>query len=325
VRETDSAYTVALAANALLADDPNGVFGRKLLTGLQSSFRGDGRLGWVGSTGIGAMYSRGSCLDIETTALFVLAMMKVNAFADMVPRALAWLCEQKDRHGTWHSTQATVLAMKALIAGTSTAQKSNTLTRINVAVNDKDAGSIEVTPQTHDVLHTLDLTSYFQPGANTIRLTRDGGMELPYRLLGTHWVPRTTAAAPVARELEIDVRYDRDHLRVGDALRCNVQVLDAGTTPSAMIIVVLSLPPGFAADPAAFSRLVDSGTFARYEMAADHVVGYVRSIAPKRRLRFSYELRALRPVRVQVPPSHVYEYYQPQNRAETLPREIVVE
>ena len=49
VRETDSAYTVALAANALLADDLNDVSGRKLLAGLQSSFRGDGRLGWVGS------------------------------------------------------------------------------------------------------------------------------------------------------------------------------------------------------------------------------------------------------------------------------------
>jgi hypothetical protein len=325
VRETDSAYTVALAANALLAGDPNDVFGRKLLAGLQSSFRGDGRLGWVSSAGAGAMYSRGSCLDIETTALSVLAMMKVNAFADMVPKALTWLCEQKDRHGTWYSTQATVLAMKALIAGTSTAQKSDTPARVRVAVNNKDAGSIEVTPQTQDVLHTLDLTSCLQPGANTVRLTRDGEMELPYRLVGTHWTPRTTAAAPAVRALEIDVRYDRDHLRAGDVLRCTVQLLDAGATPSNMIVVELSLPPGFAADPAALDRLVDSGTLARYEMASDRVVGYVRSIAPKRRLRFSYELRALRPVRVQVPPSHVYEYYQPENRAETLPQEIVVE
>jgi hypothetical protein len=325
VRETDSAYTVALAANALLAGDPNDVFGRKLLAGLQSSFRGDGRLGWVSSAGAGAMYSRGSCLDIETTALSVLAMMKVNAFADMVPRVLAWLCEQKDRHGTWHSTQATVLAMKALIAGTSTAQKSDAPTRVHVTVNNKDAGAVEVTPQTRDVLHTLDLTSCLQPGANTIRLTRDGEMELPYRLVGTHWVPRTTAAAPAVRALEIDVRYDRDHLRVGEVLRCTVQLLDAGATPSNMIVVELSLPPGFAADPAALGRLVDSGTFARYEMASDRVVGYVRSIAPKRRLRFSYELRALRSARVQVPPSCVYEYYQPENRGETLPREIVVD
>ncbi len=333
VRETDSAYTVALAANALLAGDPNDVFGRKLLTGLQSSVRGDGRLGWVGSAGTGAMYSRGSCLDIETTALSVLAMMKVNAFADMVPRALAWLCEQKDRHGTWHSTQATVLAMKALIAGTRTAPKSDTPTRVRVAVNSKDAGSMEVTPQTRDILRTFDLTGHLRPGANTIRLTRDGGMELPYRLVGTHWVPGERAATPAVRELEIDVRYDRDHLRVGDVLRGNVQILDGGVTPSNMIMVEIGVPPGFAVDPATFQRLVDSGTFARYEMASDRVVAYVRSIATptrsgaagKRRLRFSYELRALRPVRVQVPPSHVYEYYQPQNRAETLPQEIVVE
>jgi uncharacterized protein YfaS (alpha-2-macroglobulin family) len=242
----------------------------------------------------------------------------------MVPRALAWLCQQKDRQGTWHSTQATVLAMKALIAGTRTARKSDTPTRIQVAVNDRDAGSMEVTPQTQDVLHTLDLTRYLQSGANTIRLTRDGATELPYRLVGTHWVPGPSAA-PVVSELEVDVRYDRDRLQVGDVLRGSVQVLDMGTAPSNMLIVELSVPPGFAVDPSAFRRLVDSGTFARYEMASDRVVVYVRSIAPKRRLRFGYELRASCPGRVQISPGRVYEYYRPENRAESLPREIVVE
>ena len=90
-------------------------------------------------------------------------------------------------------------------------------------------------------------------------------------------------------------------------------------------MVELAVPPGFIVDLSTFDRLVDSGTFARYEVSSDRVVAYVRSTAPQRRLRFSYELMALRPLRVQVPPSRVYEYYQPQNRAETLPREIVVE
>jgi alpha-2-macroglobulin-like protein len=324
VRETDSMYTLALSANALLAVDPNDAFGRKLLTGLQSNFRRSGRSGYITSTGAGALYSRGSCLDIETTALSALAMMKVNAFADMVPKALAWLCEQKDQRGTWRSTQATVLAMKALIAGTRTVRESDAPTRIEVTVNDANAGGIEVTAQTRDLLHTLDLTSHLKPGANAVRLTCKGGMELPYRLVATHWTPRATLT-PAPGEFEIDVRYDKDRLKVNDSLRCNVQVTYLGTAPVNMVVVELALPPGFAVDPAVFDRLVDSGVFARYEMASDRATLYVRSTMPKKKIDFSCELHALRPLRVQVPPSRVYEYYQPENRAETLPRVIVVE
>lgn len=325
VRETDSAYTLALATNALLGRDPNDGLGRKLLTSLQSRFRGDGRMAWINSAGTGALYSRGSCLDIETTALSALAMMKARAYADGVARALVWLCERKDRRGTWYSTQATVLAMKALIAGTRVGLESDAPTLIGVTVNETNAGSIEVTAQTRDLLHSLDLTAYLKPGLNTIHLTCAGGMELPYRLMGTHWAPQASVAAPARGEFEMDVRYDRDRLKVNDLLRCSVQVLYLGTASVNMVVMELGLPPGFAVERAAFDRLVDSGVFARYEMASDRVVLYVRSAAPKRRIRFSYELRALRPLRVQIPPAHVYEYYQPENRAQTGPHEIVVE
>jgi uncharacterized protein YfaS (alpha-2-macroglobulin family) len=60
-------------------------------------------------------------------------------------------------------------------------------------------------------------------------------------------------------------------------------------------------------------------------MAADRVVLYLRNTVPRKKLDFGYELRALHPLRVQIPPCCVYEYYQPENRAETLPREVVVE
>ncbi|MBM4046613.1 MAG: hypothetical protein FJ279_15995, partial [Planctomycetes bacterium] len=98
-----------------------------------------------------------------------------------------------------------------------------------------------------------------------------------------------------------------------------------GAAPANMIVVELGLPPGFAVDPSAFARLVDSGLLARYELTSDRAVLYVRSVAPRRRIAFRYGLRALRPLRVQVPPARVYEYYYPENRAETLPCEIVVE
>jgi len=43
-----------------------------------------------------------------------------------------------------------------------------------------------------------------------------------------------------------------------------------------------------------------------------------QAIAPHR-AQIEYSLRAKYPLRVQTPPSAVYEYYQPQNRAESKP------
>lgn len=325
LHDTDAPYTLALAANALLSQDVNDPFALKLLTALQTRLLAQGFAGSNDRDEMGAMYSRGSCLDVETTALAALAMMKVNPHADTVHKALAWLSEQKDRYGTWRSTQATVLAMKALISGTRRTDAGERPTRIEATVNDQPAGSLAIAPQTRDVLQVLDLTGRLEPGMNRIRLTTDQGIELPYRLVGTYWTPQTTPQVAAADGLDMAIRYDKDHLGVGDSVACRVEVLNKASRPLNMVVVEASLPPGFAVDSSAFDRLVESGVFARYELAADRVVLYARGMAAEERLRFDYRLTPLHPMRVQVRPSSVYEYYQPENKARTEPFELVVQ
>lgn len=324
--ETDRSYTLALAANAFLANDPNDQFGMQLVSWLSSRFRIQEGIAYIGSSGAGAMYSRGQCLDIETTALSALAMMKANPYSDTAQKALTWLSEQKDQHGTWRSTQATILAMKALIAGTGETNKgSDEPVTVQVLVNRQSAGSIEVAAEQRDLLHTIDLTAYLHPGENNVRLTKDQADELPYRFIGTYWIPQTTAEAPAQKELEIQVDYDRERLAVDDTLRCSVQVTRRSDTPMSMAIIDLGVPPGFRVDPSAFKQLVASGVLAKYELTANQCILYVRSIARERPIRFTYELKALYPIRAQIPSSSVYEYYQPENRDQAISGQIVVE
>ena len=63
-------------------------------------------------------YGAGESRRIETTAMAVLALWQAGRSPESVRRALAWLVAQKDGQGTWGSTQATVLALEALLAGT---------------------------------------------------------------------------------------------------------------------------------------------------------------------------------------------------------------
>jgi hypothetical protein len=325
LRETDSPHTIALAANVFLTRDPNDALGRKLLADLAAQMHGQGKAGFAHADGIGAMYARGQCFDIETTALSALAMMKVNRHAEMVHDALARLFEQKDRYGTWHSTHATVLAMKALLAGTAQTDTNDAPTDVNVFVNEQPAGSVEITAETHDLLRGLDLTSYVRPGDNRVRLVQDRGTGLPYRLVGTYSVPQTRPAAPSVKGLDITVRYDKTRLHVHEVLRCDVEVTHGGETPLNMAVIELALPPGCTVAPSAFERLVDSGVCAGWEMAAGYVVLYVRNVGAQKKLHFDFELRAMQPVHAHLPPSRVYEYYQPENECRTDPIELIVE
>jgi hypothetical protein len=323
--DADKPYILALTANALLTNDPNDSFGNELMSKLNSQFRIQGDSAYIDSSGTGAMYSRGVCLDIETTALSALAIMKANPYANTVRKALTWLSEQKDQYGTWYSTQATILAMKALIVGAGEARSiDDEPIQIAVTVNSQPVDSLEVTSEMRDLLHTLDLTTYLQQGENNVCLTEDRGTGLPYRLVGSYWVLQAATKVLDPKELDIQVDYDRNRLAVDDMLTCSVHVAKRGETAAEMAIVDLAIPPGFRVRRSAFEQLVESGSLEKYELTANRCVLYVGSLAPDKPMRFSYELKPLYPMRAQVPSSSVYEYYQPESRDRTKPIEIAV-
>ncbi len=67
------------------------------------------------TSGQSLAYARGESLTVETTALAVLAMLKSGQFPNDVNKALVYLVKSKDAGGTWGSTSATILSLKALI------------------------------------------------------------------------------------------------------------------------------------------------------------------------------------------------------------------
>ena len=59
-----------------------------------------------------------------------------------------------------------------------------------------------------------------------------------------------------------------------------------------------------------------NGQIAIFEATGNQVILYLRELSNVTPFQFSFSLRAKYPLRVQTPPSVVYEYYQPQNRAQ---------
>jgi len=125
--------------------------------------------------------------------------------------------------------------------------------------------------------------------------------------------------------LDIEVHYDRTTLAVQDTVTVDVRlVLNAPGTPE-MVLVDLGVPPGFAVRTEDLQALVAQGVIDRFELAGRQIILYLTDLHPGQELRLRYRLQASYPLRLQVPASHAYDYYNPDRGAEEPPVLLVVD
>jgi hypothetical protein len=257
----------------------------------------------------------------------VLAMLKSGQFASDCNQALVYLVKSKDPNGTWGSTQATILALKALVASSAGATKQKDTVDFTITVNGKAAGTGQVTEKNADVLQLFDLKEHLQPGANTVTLETNGETNLMYQIVGRHFEPYQKGE-PEKPQFDVTVDYDRTKLSTADLLRAKATVKYNGKTPTDMVIVDLGIAPGFTVDAGDFAELVGAGKIEKFSVTSRQVtlyLGDMGEVEPGKAYTFEYNLKANHPVKVKTPPSVAYEYYTPTNRGSAKPIELTVE
>jgi hypothetical protein len=248
-------------------------------------------------------------------------MIKAGTSPDSVSQGLMWLSRHKMANGTWGSTQATILAMRALIAGTTASIGQEYESTVTLLVNGEKIEAFRLNRDNSDVMKQVEVTKYLRGGDNRIELRQSPAGELPFQCAGAYWLPSGQSAASavgrVTEPLQIDLDYDRTSLAVNDQIACTVTVRNHTGQVINMVIVDLGIPPGFDVDTTGFEGMRQAGQIAKYELTGNQVILYLRELSGTQPLQFNYSLRAKYPLRVQTSPSAVYEYYQPGNRAES--------
>ena len=157
----DDPYVLALVANALLAIQSNSREAEALFGAAETICRrsDDGKLAWWDQEGDRRtmFYGAGRSGSIETTALATLAMIHDGAHPGTVRGALSWLVAQKDVRGTWYSTQATVLALKALLAGTDQPLADAQPRQIDIQLDGHTVKGLAIPVDQSDVVQQVDL------------------------------------------------------------------------------------------------------------------------------------------------------------------------
>jgi hypothetical protein len=177
-----------------------------------------------------------------------------------------FLLKSKDAHGTWGSTSATILSLKALVAA-SGGSKHQGVTPFTVLVHGKEAKQGEVTEENADVLQLFDLTEHLRPGANEVTLRVKGERSLMYQVVGRHFEPWKSEAAKKPT-LEVAVEYDRAKLSTSELLRAKATLKYNGEVPTYMMIVDLGLPPGFNVEAGDFAEMVGAKKIQKFSLTA---------------------------------------------------------
>jgi len=321
----DNPYVLALAASALAAWDPRDDSTLEVLKKLETLKKDKPE--WKAvcfpcGDGVSLSHAGGDSLTVEATALTALAMLKTGQFSTSANAALMYLVKSKDGSGTWGSTQATILALKALVAGLG-GQKHKGTADFVIRVNGQDAGKGTVTEDNADVLQLFDLKEHTKVGPNEVEIEVKGETNLMYQVVARHFAPwdRKDQDRPA---LDVQVAYDRTRLTTSDLLKAKATLRYNGEHPTFMVIVDLGIPPGFTVEAGDFAEMVAQKKVERFTVTARQVTLYLGDVKPGDVKEFDYAMRPKYPIKAKTPATVAYEYYTPTNRGVQQPELIVV-
>ncbi|MDP1563273.1 MAG: alpha-2-macroglobulin family protein, partial [Pirellulaceae bacterium] len=321
--DLSSPYTLALviqAISAITPDHPALAAYRQRLASLQQTSADGQSVWWTKPSDQRTLfYGSGLSGSVETTALAALALHESAEHQATVDQALAWLTLQRDGNGTWHSTQATVLALKALLAtGASPVQVAaeSSPARLQVYLDDQMLRDWKLSADQHDVMQFVETSPALESGRSyRVRLESDGQLPLQFQLVFRHHLPQGKVEVAEPSPFQIQVDYDRRSLAVNDLIQASATVSQNGNAAIPMVMVDLPIPPGFQLVPDDLEKLVQQQVIEKFEVKAGQLLVYLRELRPEGPIKLGYHLRATMPLEVNVNGGTVYEYYDPAKRS----------
>jgi uncharacterized protein YfaS (alpha-2-macroglobulin family) len=332
--EVKDGYVLALVANALVAWDPGDSFTKKVLDDLVSQAMEEGGAVYWQSGVESFMGAKSQMGSIETTAMAAYALLKGDAHPDVANKALTYLVRNKDSFGTWSTTQATILSLKALIESAKAGEPTENVT-VRVSLNGEEADPIQVTPENFDVVQLVAFTDRAVEGENMVRIEVEGKGNMMYQVTTRYYVPWELVPPEEKEAMTIDVRYDRTDLQVDDTVRVDVTARLNLEGTAKMVVLDLGIPPGFEVEAEDLSARVQQdlqkgeeypgATVKRFDLTGRQIIVYLQNLSYREPISFHYGLRAKYPLRVKTPASTAYDYYNPEQVGVAQPEVVAVE
>ena len=319
-------YTLAVVANFAADYGADRAFTRQAIQMLlDTRTEKDEQVWW--SAEETSVYATGPSAAVETTGLAVQALLQSGEASGTARKALTYIASKKDAYGTWGTTQATTMALRALLTATEKGA-ADVRGTVVVLLNGKPAEKLELTPENNDLLHQFVFKNVNTQLAPTVGLQFEGKGGLAYQIVGSYYLPWDEKAA--GEPLSIDVAYDRTHLAQDDIATASATVKNNLPKAANMVMVDLGIPPGFdllsedLQDYQEKSAHHKGGHLSKFSLTATQALLYFDSFSPGELVTLKYRLRAKYPIRARTFKSQVYEYYDPEIASVARPVQLEV-
>ncbi len=242
---------------------------------------------------------------IETTAYAALALIKRNK--PQAQDAINYLVSNRSALGGFGSTQDTVMAFQAIIEAAVKASRDVNAS-IELYVDDAPVTTFTVDQQNYDLLQKVKL-----PEGTSGSLVMTGTGAIGYQVARTYNLPVTEAPPP--QNMLISVEYKTEHIAVDDIVDVEVALTYTGMREKTnMVIADVGVPTGFSVVQASLDALIEEGTVSRTETAIRKAIFYISELTRDETVRFTFQVRALFPIKAAAVTSKAYDYYQPEDQ-----------
>jgi uncharacterized protein YfaS (alpha-2-macroglobulin family) len=273
------------------------------------------------------VYATGASAAVETTGLAVQALLKWGRDSAVAAKGINYIIAKKDASGTWGTTQATIMALRALLLST---ENGGATARgaVEIVLNGRTAARLDLTAENNDLLHQFVFKGIDSQSANLVEIRFAGEGSLAYQVAGRYFLPWDEK--PQSEPLSIDVSYDRTHLAQDDIATATATVRNNLAGTANMVMVDLGIPPGFDLLSEDLQTLQEksagrtSGRLEKFTLTATQAILYFDAIAPGDTCVLSFRLRAKYPIRAGTFASRVYEYYDPEVSSLARPVQLEV-
>ena len=306
--KSDDSYVIALGANALYMGGEKAAASR-LMKRLADRQLQDGSVDKIKNSIVG---SNGDSLKVEGTALANLAWLRDQSFSDNVVRSVKYLTESC-RSGRYGSTQATVLALKAIIAYDKEAARVKAPGKYRLSVDGKPVGNwIAFDEKCEGELKLPDFGNALKAGKHKITLTMEGGAPMPFSLVANYNTP--TPVSSDKCKVSIDVKLADTKVEEGETVDATVTLanLSKDSVPSPLAIV--GIPGGLEPRYDQLKELVKKETIDAYEVKGRELVLYWRGLQAGEKVVVPINLVAAVPGTYKGTASRAYLYYGDENK-----------
>ena len=318
-------YTLALAANAFANTKSSST--SKAIKMLKNNIKDDADYSYIESKTTDYWGAKNNVQTIQTTALTSYAFSKTSDNSSTNKRLINYIQKQKDENGSWKSTQATVLSLKALVKYSS---KTKIIDQdIKVKLN-SDEQTVNISKNSLD-LYELNFDSLEKE--NKLSFEAEKG-EISYEVIKDYYVAydkffETANELKVESNMSSDKKVEFDEPSENALAKIAVQ---QGATISQVInitntskdvmrngMVEISIPQGCSVREESLSELVAKNIIEKYEYNYSKVYLYIRDFEASNSLKLEIKYNANYPETITGGMVRFYDYYNPNTEGYSMP------